>query len=77
MPKGRNIVIAGCTFERAKKALVDIPPSVQQVTIRDNDLVQVPQINAATASGGIGAADGFVRSRAYNCSGVRGSADGA
>lgn len=77
IPKGRNIVIAGCTFESAQVALVDIPPSVEQITIRDNDLVRIPQINAATRSGGIGPADGFVRSRAYNCSGVRGSTDAA
>ncbi len=75
--RGRNIVIAGNYFERANKALVDIPPAVTQVTIRDNDLVRIPNINAATVTGGLAKSDGFARSRAYNCSGVRGSLDPA
>lgn len=75
--------LAGCDgvtvsrnyFERAEKGLVDAPPDVRQISVSENVLINIPQINLASRGGGLSAGEGYVRSSASGASGVRGSID--
>lgn len=75
LPECDNVTISQSYFERSARGLLNAPPSVSRLTVYDNVLIRIPQINSASKLGSLTPAEGYRHCRAYNCSGVKGSVE--